>query len=367
MPDDLAAQNYECNGSWAPMTGSPVLTGLDEARVSDWLANDAGLDLRPPFRFRRVGRGRSNLTFLVEDAADQSLVLRRPPMGELLASAHDIGREFVFLTMLSAAGQPVPRTLARCDDLSITNACFYLMEHVPGIVAESEDVVQRELNLTARAATGPALARALARLQTADTTDPTFRQTVTTRGDAHAARQVRRWLLQWQRSKPYEVPLIDEVGSRLAAAIPVQREITVVHGDYGLHNAIVDASGEVRAILDWEMATLGDPQADLAWLLMLWPERRDQVVAGPEPVSLMPGFCPRSEIIEAYERESGRVPDDLAYWLALSHWKLAIAIAGIYKRWLQDPANGGDGAEFLGVEVEPLALKAARAADEAGL
>jgi aminoglycoside phosphotransferase (APT) family kinase protein len=363
---DSAGLKYERSGNPVMATRARVVTGLDETRVSRWLVN-AGLELRAPFRFRRVGLGRSNLTFLVEDRLGESLVLRRPPLGELLESAHDIGREFVFLTMLSAAGQPVPRPVARCDDLSITNSCFYLMEYVPGIVAESEHIVRCELSVPARAATGPALGRTLARLQRADTTDSVFRQTVTTTGAAYAQRQIRRWLQQWERSKSCEVPLIDDVAHRLAAAPPIQREVTIVHGDYGLHNAVIDRFGEVRAILDWEMATLGDPQADLAWLLMLWPESGDQVVAGPEPVSLMPGFGPRSRIIDAYVEESGRSPDDLAYWLALSYWKLAIAIAGIHKRWLQDPASGGDGAELLGAQVEPLAVRAADAADEAGL
>jgi aminoglycoside phosphotransferase (APT) family kinase protein len=342
------------------------IVGLDVASVSDWLAN-CGLDLTAPYEFAPVGQGRSNLTFVVTDAAGRSVVLRRPPLGELLASAHDIGREVAFLTLLSTAGHRVPSVLARCDDLAVTGAPFYLMDRIDGVVLESEAVVERELDLSARAATGPALARTLAQLHTADFEDDAFRDVITTDGTAHASRQIHRWTSQWARSKPYEVPLVDELGLRLAAAIPTQREVTIVHGDYALHNAVFSKQGELRAVLDWEMATLGDPQSDLAWLLMLWPERTEDIVAGPEPLSLMAGFGPRSRLVETYVSASGREPDALPFWLALSYWKLTIAIAGIYRRWQGDPANGGTDAQALGAQVKPLASVAARVADQAGL
>jgi aminoglycoside phosphotransferase (APT) family kinase protein len=341
---------------------------LDTASVSNWLANlGSGLGLRAPYEFAPVGQGRSNLTFIVTDAAGRSVVLRRPPLGELLASAHDVGREIAFLTLLSTAGHRVPNVLARCDDLSVTGAPFYLMDHIAGVVLDSESVVERELDLTARAATGPALATTLAQLHSADFHDDAFRRIITTDGQAHASRQIRRWTSQWDRSKPYDVPLVDEVAKRLAAAVPTQREVTIVHGDYALHNAVFSKQGDLCAVLDWEMATLGDPQSDLAWLLMLWPERLEDVVAGPEPLSLMAGFGPRSRLVETYVAASGRQPDALPFWLALSYWKLTIAIAGIYRRWQGDPANGGKDAQALGAQVRPLAAVAARVTDEAGL
>jgi aminoglycoside phosphotransferase (APT) family kinase protein len=340
--------------------------GLDQIPVTNWLES-AELGLRPPLRFRRVGLGRSNLTYIVEDVEGRSAVLRRPPGGKLLESAHDVAREHRFLTILSAAGQPVPRPMALCEDIGITGAPFYVMEHVAGIVADNVEVVDRDLSLEARSSTGPSLARTLARMQTVDVVTSGLGSLVKTGGADHAARQIRRWNRQWAQSKPRDLPLIDEIGERLLKQVPVQTGVTVVHGDYTLYNSIVDDQGSVCAVLDWEMATVGDPQADLAWLLILWAEDPSQVMAGPKPVTLMPGFGSRAEIIDAYVAESGYEPPDLPFWVTLSYWKLAVAIAGVYQRWQQDPGNVGDGAERFGVEVERIAEQAAAAADQAGI
>jgi aminoglycoside phosphotransferase (APT) family kinase protein len=343
-----------------------VTVGVDVPAVSAWIAaHDTGLT--GPVEFRPVGRGRSNLTYLVVDASGHKAVLRRPPLGALLASAHDIGREMAFLRLLQPAGHPVPAVLGHCPDAAVTGAPFYLMSHVEGVVPESFAVVEERLDPAARAAIGPSLARALAGLHRADHDDPAFRAVVTTSGESHAARLVRRWSSQWERSKPYEVPLVDEVGARLGAGIPPQRRTGIAHGDFGIHNCVVTPSGEVAAVLDWEMATLGDPLSDLAWLLMLWPEQEADAVASLDPVTTLPGFAGRAQVIDAYATAAGWQPDDLPFWIAMSYWKFTVAIAGIYRRWLQDPANGGEGAEELGARVQPMAEQAARAATEAGL
>jgi aminoglycoside phosphotransferase (APT) family kinase protein len=343
-----------------------VIPGVDVPAVSAWIADsDTGLSV--PLDFSPVGRGRSNLTYLLVDANGRQAVLRRPPLGELLASAHDIEREMAFLRLLTTAGQPVPAVLGHCPDAQVTGAPFYVMSHVEGVVPESFAVVEARLDEPARAAVGPSLARALAGLHRVKYDDPAFRSVVTTSGESHASRLVRRWSAQWERSKPYEVPLIDEVGRRLAAGMPPQRRTGVVHGDFGIHNCVVSPSGDLCAVLDWEMATLGDPLSDLAWLLMLWPESEADAVASLEPVTSLPGFVNRSQLVDVYSQAAGWEPDALGFWMAMSYWKFTVAIAGIYRRWLQDPANGGEGARELGAQVQPMAERAALAAAQAGL
>jgi aminoglycoside phosphotransferase (APT) family kinase protein len=343
-----------------------VTAGLDVSAVTAWI-DAANLGLSAPLEFSPVGRGRSNLTYLVRDPQGRTAVLRRPPLGELLASAHDIEREMAFLRLLTGADRPVPTVLGHCPDPEVTGAPFYVMSHVDGVVPESFAVVEAELDAPARAAVGPALARVLAGLHRVEYDDPAFRAVVTTSGHAHADRLVRRWTAQWEHSKPHEVPLIDEVGRRLAAETPPQDRTGIVHGDFGIHNCIVAPSGEVRAVLDWEMATIGDPVSDLAWLVMLWPETDADAVASLDPVTTLPGFVGRAELVRAYTEAAGYAPESLGFWLAASYWKFTVAIAGIYRRWLQDPANGGEGAEELGAQVQLMAERAAQAATDAGL
>lgn len=315
--------------------------GIDDRRVATWLEQHTGL--APPLDFVRVGEGQSNLTFRVDDSAGRSLVLRRPPLGEILASAHDVAREFRVLTGLSAAGLPVPRPLAICEDGSVTGAPFYAMEHVAGDVLAKVETAER-LRPEARAAVGVGLARTLAEFHAHDVDELGLGDFK--RPESLVSRQLRRWHRQWEGSKTRELPLIDDLAARFAGQMPEEHEVVLVHGDYHLGNALVDVDGRILAILDWELCSTGDPLADVGLMVAYWGEfgtvagREDGLFR--EPIAALPGFPSATDLAREYADASGRPLDDLGYWVAFAYWKVAIIVEGVYRRWLNDPTNGSD-------------------------
>jgi aminoglycoside phosphotransferase (APT) family kinase protein len=180
------------------------------------------------------------------------------------------------------------------------------------------------------------------------------------RRNGYAERQLRGWSRQWEATRTRDLPIVEKLAQRLGSAIPPQREVTVVHGDYNLANLIVDPAGEVRAILDWELSTLGDPVADLGTILCYWPDRPEQAIPEREPLPLLPGFCDREGLIAAYARAA---PDrDLSgaqFWLALATWKLAIIFEGITRRRIEHSGNSRTDPETLRRTTEHLAEMAA--------
>lgn len=325
--------------------------GLDVRAVERWLAGHVA-DLDPPLGFQRVGRGRSNLTYLVGSPAGATVVLRRPPVGARIESAHDLAREYGILERLAGVGQPVPRPVAFCSDLDVTGAEFYVMEHIAGVVADSEDAVDAGLTPAARAAAGPSLARALAGLHAVDLDAAGLSRPG--KGEDYAARQIRRWARQWELTRTRELPALEAHTAQLGRQIPTQDAVTLVHGDFTVFNSVLGPAGEVRAILDWELSTIGDPIADLAWFLMWWPDDARSAPPGACPVVLMPGFSRRTDVLDAYVAASCRDVRDLRWWQSLSYWKLAVIIEGILRRWQQDPTMGGHDPGALAPGVEKL-------------
>ena len=336
------------------------LPGLQLESVSRWLSTHASL--HAPLQFERVGRGRSNLTFSVTDAAGARLVLRRPPLGSLLESAHDMAREYRVLSALAGEAIPVPGVIAMCSDLAVTAAPFYVMRHVDGAVIDSEES-GLALDARARAGCGPALARALARIHSVPI-DAVGLGDLGKR-DEYAQRQLRRWGRRWKEVARRPVPQIDAVEAKLTSDIPPQREVCLVHGDFNLANAVLTSDGSIAAVLDWELCTLGDPVADLATLLCYWPDTAAQAVPDRDPVPLLEGFAHRSELVASY---SDACPDrdlsTLGWWLTLATWKLAIILEGVHRRSLENFANGGVGTEGLGAAVERLAETAGELASQ---
>ena len=321
---------------------SATIAGIDTPRVTAWLAARLP-ELDQPLRFTRVGEGQSNLTYRVDDAAGRSVVLRRPPLGEILASAHDVLREHRILTALGAAGAPVPRTLGACDDAAVTGAPFYVMAHVDGLILTKVATAEL-LSPAARQAAGGAVASTLAALHALDLDAiglGDFR-----RPESLASRQLRRWSRQWEASKTRELAVIDEVGERLAAQLPEERETVLLHGDYHLQNFVLGEDGGVRAVLDWELCTVGDPLADVGQMLAYWNELGSGASQADglfrEPVTEVPGFPRADELAAAYARASGRDLAQVGYWVAFAYWKIAIIVEGVYRRWLNDPANGSE-------------------------
>ncbi|MFP4636092.1 MAG: phosphotransferase family protein [Nitriliruptoraceae bacterium] len=337
--------------------------GIDPAGVTAWLAERT--EITPPLSFEVVEGGRSNLTYRVADADGRRLVLRRPPLHGVLESAHDMGREHRIISALAGSEVPVPRCIGYEPTDEVTGAPFYVMEHVDGEVIRDAEVAG-ELAPAARTAVSQDLVDVLVGLHATDIDAVGLGDLA--RREAYIERQLKRWHRQLQEGRTRELPLLDEVHDRLAAAVPEQGPAAIVHGDYRLDNLIVDpGEGRVRAVLDWELTTLGDPLADLGLLLVYWAEPGDQTISLLDSPTLVAGFASRQELIDRYAAASGRDLDDIGYFVAFGYWKLACVLEGVYTR-TRSGAYGGDtsGAEAFGDLVIELGERAAEAAEEAG-
>jgi len=296
-----------------------------------------------PFDFDLIAGGRSNLTFKVTGSDGATFALRRPPIAQVLSTAHDMLREHRVIAALGSAHVPVPEVCGVCEDESVNERPFYVMEFVDGMILRSEEVVEELCPLPIRAAIGPNLACTLADLHRVDP-DEVGLGTLGRR-DAYVERQLKRWSTQFEQMvgpDDLHADLVRSVNMRLSAHLPEQQAATIVHGDFRLDNTVLDDHGEVKAILDWELCTLGDPLADLALLMVYWSEPGDTVVAleGQAP-TLAPGFGTRAEIMEEYQRQSDLDLSGLPYYTAFSYWRLACILQGVYRRY-QEGASAGD-------------------------
>lgn len=313
--------------------------GLNEDAVSAWIAG-LGVGATTPLTYERIGNGQSNLTYAVTDAGGGRWVLRRPPLGTLLASAHDVAREHRILSSLQGTKVPVPKMLGITEDPEITDAPLVLMSYIDGVVIDGVPAAE-QLSVDERSAVGAAMSKTLARIHKVDLGDAGLTDLASRK--PYAERQLKRWSAQWERSKTREVPDIDALAEILHRNVPEQTEITLVHGDFHLNNVItVPAEGTIAAVVDWELCTLGDPLADLGGLLAYWPEAGDKV-AGPFMASTLEGFPTRDELVEAYVEATGRDAAAVGYWHVMALWKLAIIAEGVLRRVVDDPRNKAEG------------------------
>jgi aminoglycoside phosphotransferase (APT) family kinase protein len=325
--------------------------GIDAAGVGAWFAAHVP-SARPPLAYERIAGGHSNLTYRVSDAAGNEWALRRPPLGKTLSSAHDMAREHRVVA--------VAPTVGLCEDESVNGAPFYVMDFVSGPVlrgvAEAEADFPDEGD---RREIGLRVADTLAAIHAVDPDAVGLGDLG--RKEDYVARQLRRWYGQWEKSKTRELAAIDKVHDRLAARIPTQHGVSIVHGDYRLDNMILTDSGEVAAVVDWELCTLGDPLADVGTLMAYWPDRDAPEVALGMPANLAPGFPTRDELAARYAEASGRDLGELDFYTALGYWKLAIILEGVYARY----AAGGYGNFELNRGLEEFAQLVERLAETA--
>jgi aminoglycoside phosphotransferase (APT) family kinase protein len=332
--------------------------GIDPQPLEAWFGeNVSGVDF--PLRFERIAGGHSNLTYRVTDAAGQNWALRRPPLGKRLGSAHDMGREHKVVSALGATDVPVAPVVGLCEDESVNGAPFYVMEFVEGPILRGLAEAEIFPDEGDRRAIGERVADTLVQIHAVDP-DAAGLGDLGKKGD-YVARQLHRWKGQWEKSKTRELEPIDRVHEALSARIPEQGPATIVHGDYRLDNMILTERGEVAAVVDWELCTLGDPLADVGLLMVYWPERGEDSLALGMPANLAPGFPTRQELIDRYAERSGRDLSELDFYVALGYWKLAIILEGVYARY----TAGGYGKVNEGVEafarlVERLAEEAER-------
>jgi aminoglycoside phosphotransferase (APT) family kinase protein len=335
-----------------------AIEGIDRAGVEGWFEENVP-EAKPPLSFERISGGRSNLTFGVRDTDGRAWALRRPPLGKRLGSAHDMGREHRVIAALQETPVPVPPVVGLCEDEAVNGAPFYVMGFVEGpILRSAEDA--KAFDEAERRAIGERVVDTLVAIHGVDPDAVGLAELG--RKEAYVERQLRRWHGQWQKSKTRELPAVDGVHERLSARIPEQGPATIVHGDYRLDNMILSPSGEIAAVVDWELCTLGDPLADVGMLLVYWSEEGDDFMPLFAPATIAPGFPTRDEVRARYAERSGRDLGQIDFFLALGFWKLAIILEGVYARY----ASGQYGKTDEGFqEFAKIVERLAAAADEA--
>jgi aminoglycoside phosphotransferase (APT) family kinase protein len=323
------------------------MIGLDTDRLASYLD-------RGPLTAEHIAGGKSNLTYRVV-AGDEVLVVRRPPLGHVLATAHDMVREYRIITALGPTGVPVPRTIALCTDESVIGAPFYVMEFVEGAIYRTS-VATAALGLPRLEAITASLMGVLATLHAVDPVPVGLADFG--RPDGYLLRQLSRWRKQLDASRSRPLPGIDELHARLEESIPPSKHIGIVHGDYRLDNVIIDDSDgesrdEVAAVLDWEMATLGDQLTDLGLLLMYWEllTQGGGMFGSPPPGAEFP-----SGLAEKYAEASGADLSRINWYTAFANFKLAVIAEGIHFRFMAGKTVG-EGFERVGAGVPLLVAR----------
>jgi aminoglycoside phosphotransferase (APT) family kinase protein len=366
------------------MTATDAPPGIPSpARLAGWLNDHVPGGPVELTDIQLIAGGRSNLTYRLAISGSPGaggaggaggrrlLVLRRPPLGHVLPTAHDMSREFRVLSALAGTQVPVAPLVAACADDEVIGAPFYVMEYVPGVVLRTRTDTAT-LTESQAADLSRCLADMLAAIHGVDVAAVGLGDLG--RGAGYLRRQLDRWQRQWKLSATREMPGYDELVERLTAALPAEGEVTLVHGDFRLDNALVTLAPKPRitAVVDWEMATLGDPLADLGLTLMYWTEPRDEGLltpgretgapAGTRDATAGPGFWTRAQFAAEYARLTGRDISGIGYYVAFGYFKLAVVAEGIHARYLQHQTVG-EGFEREGFAVPLLIARAHQVLD----
>jgi aminoglycoside phosphotransferase (APT) family kinase protein len=336
------------------MTHAPA--GADPAVVGPYLATALADDRWRSCTVELIAGGKSNLTYRVDSPAG-SAVLRRPPLGHVLPTAHDMVREHTVMSALADTDVPVPRMLHLCTDADVLGQPFYVMERVEGHVCRFDLPPGYADQPAQRRTVGEGLVDVLASLHDVDPASVGLGEFG--RPEGYLERQVRRWVKQWDATRIEGHEALDALAADLAADVPTTQRHTVVHGDYRLDNTILDPTtpGRVAAVLDWEMSTLGDPLADVGILLGYWSQaddtgaRTDALVV--PAATVLEGFPTRAEVAERYAARTGLDLTPLPWYAAFAAFKLAVVCAGIVAR-VRGGAMVGDGFEGIEERIGPL-------------
>jgi aminoglycoside phosphotransferase (APT) family kinase protein len=341
---------------------TPVPDGIDAGKVTDWLVANTP-PVEPPLTFELIAGGRSNLTYLVTDAAGRKLVLRRPPLSHVLASAHDMGREHRIISALRDSAVPVPEALGYCEDEAVNGRPFYVMAFVEGHIFRMAQQVEGVFDEAERRRATENLVDVLVALHEVDVTEVGLADLA--RHDAYLARQLKRWQGQFERSQQQEreagvyrpAEIVSEVHQLLVDKMPEQQG-----GDYRLDNCVVGSDGSIQAVLDWELCTLGDPLADVGTLLIYWADKGETSdIAVPMSSTALPGFPTRAELADLYRERSSLDLTPLPYYVAFGHWKLACIMEGVFARFAAGAmGQSGEGAELMAGMVIQRAKMAAK-------
>ncbi len=315
---------------------SDEILGIDAPRVSRWMVEHIAGAVAP-FSFEIIAGGRSNLTFTVVGADGARFVLRRPPTGAVLATAHDMAREHTIISAVGRTDVPVPPALGLCADVEVNGAPFYVMGFVDGVVLDSPDKAE-VMTVDARRAAAEHLIDVLADLHAVDVDAVGLGDLA--RRDGYVERQIKRWSAQWATSKTRELPAIEEVAERLGARVPEQHGVSIAHGDYRFGNCLTDtAHGRITAVLDWELCTLGDPLADVGYLGVYWADPGAAQERPNDPTGIE-GFPTYAELVDRYAARTGRDVSEIDYYRAFAGWRLAVISEGVYARFLHNAMGG---------------------------
>ena len=359
------------------------------ARLASWLNDHVPGGPVELTDIQLIAGGRSNLTYRLtvstpgpgaapgtEAAAGAEgirlLVLRRPPLGHVLPTAHDMSREFRVLSALAGTRVPVAPLVASSTDDEVIGAPFYVMEYVPGVVLRTR-ADTKALTEAQAADLSRRLAEMLAAIHGVDVNHVGLGDLG--RGAGYLRRQLDRWQRQWELSATQDRPGYTQLVERLTAALPAEGQTTLVHGDYRLDNVLVtlDPEPRITAVVDWEMATLGDPLADLGLTLVYWTEAGEEGWLGPggettgtrgvtADATASPGFWTRAEFAAEYARLTGRDVSRIGYYVAFGYFKLAVVLEGIHARY-QQGKTVGEGFEQEGFAVPLLIARAHQVLD----
>ena len=333
----------------------PEVPGVDMPALTEYL-RVSGIPLAGPLEAQLFAGGRSNLTYELSDGTNR-WVLRRPPLGHVLETAHDMSREFRFISALGPSVVPVPEALIRCDDPAVIGAPFFVMSHVDGVIYRTQEQLEA-LSSDDAHRMAIALADTLADLHSVE--PPAVGLADAGRPDGYLARQCTRLAKQLEASRTREVPGLDELGSKLAASLPDSGRSTIVHGDYRLDNTLISSDpGRIAAVLDWELATLGDPLVDIASLVGGWDGGNGLFTAVTSPPGQVPHYPDWTVLAERYAQRTGQSLEALPWHLAFLMYKGAVIFEGIHCRYVRGETVGV-GYREIG-EVVPAIVEAAHA------
>lgn len=349
------------------LTGNQVLEGaekelpgIDRPKLTAFLRDNLAEPLAGPLQLAIISGGKSNPTYQMTDGVHR-WILRRQPLGHVLPSAHDMGREYRVINALGCTAVPVPEAVVLCESSNILGGNFYVMDEVSGRGIKTPDDAQ-QLSEVERRQLSMAFVEVFAQLHSIEPAGIGLESFGRPHG--YMARQLKRWSQQWEASKTTERPQVDKLAELLSAQLPVAKHEGIVHGDVKLDNILVswEDPTSVVAVLDWEMSTLGDTFADLGIMLSFWDEIGQPTNPITNGMTALPGFLSRAEMIDHYCATRGITASSVDWYVAFADFKIAIILEGILNRDLNGHTVGG-GFDGIADMIEPLLDRALKLAE----